>query len=126
MAPEFSNSIPGLAGGFSRDGEGNTAPALVSEGAPHAFEIEYAMGNLRTNPVYAWTPDDHKVSATMFGYFANFIKTGNPNGPGLPKWSPTTNDDAAPFMNIDVDTKEEKATDTGRYLFLDGIFTKSQ
>lgn len=126
MTPEFSNSIPGLAGGISDGGQEDTDPAPVSEGAPHAFEIEYAMGNLRTNPVYAWTPADHKVSGTMFGYFANFIKTGNPNGPDLPKWSPTTNADDAPFINIDVETKQERATDTDRYLFLDGIFTKKE
>ena len=53
-------------------------------GAVHSAEIEYALGNLATNLVYAWTPDDYKVSGIMEGYFANFVKTGNPNGPGLP------------------------------------------
>ncbi len=126
MAPEFSNSTPGLAGGITQRGQEATMPVPVLEGAPHAFEIEYAMGNLDTNPVYSWTPADHKVSAVMFGYFANFIKTGNPNGSGLPQWSPTTNANDAPFMNIDTETKQEKATDTARYLFLDGIFTKNE
>jgi len=54
--------------------------------AGHSVEIEYAMGNLATNLVYAWTDDDRRVSETLQGYFANFIKTGNPNGPGLPEW----------------------------------------
>ena len=49
------------------------------------MEIEYALGNLDSNKVYAWTGDDRKVSATMQEYFANFIKTGDPNGPGLPR-----------------------------------------
>ena len=44
------------------------------------------MGNLATNKVFAWTADDNKVSEVMQGYFANFVKTGNPNGAGLPKW----------------------------------------
>ena len=61
---------------------------------------------------------------SMFKYFANFIKTGNPNGSGLPQWLPTTNADNAPYINIDVTTKAEKATDRGRYLFLDGIYSK--
>ncbi len=55
-------------------------------GAVHSGEIEYALGNLDGNKVYAWTPTDRQVSATMEGYFANFIKTGNPNGVGLPTW----------------------------------------
>lgn len=55
-------------------------------GAVHSAEIEYALGNLGTNEVYAWIAADQRVSATMEGYFAQFIKTGNPNGAGLPPW----------------------------------------
>ena len=126
MTAEFSNATPGLAGGITQGGQeaAPTPKPPVSEGAPHAFEIEYAMGNLSTNPVYAWTPDDFKVSSVMFKYFANFIKTGNPNGSGLPQWSATTHAENAPFINIDVITKEEKATDRGRYLFLDSVYSK--
>jgi para-nitrobenzyl esterase len=36
--------------------------------------------------MYVWTSEDRKVSATMSAYFANFIKTGNPNGKGLGVW----------------------------------------
>ena len=40
-------------------------------------------------------------------YYANFCKTGNPNGAGLPQWSAITKDnlDAAPVMIIDVESK---------------------
>lgn len=54
--------------------------------AAHSVEIEYAMGNLATNRVYAWKADDHRVSEVLQGYFVNFIRTGNPNGAGLPEW----------------------------------------
>ncbi len=57
-------------------------------GAVHSGEIEYALGNLSGNPVYAWTPADREVSRVMQGYFAHFIKTGNPNGGHLPHWAP--------------------------------------
>ncbi|MEP6614364.1 MAG: carboxylesterase family protein [Mucilaginibacter sp.] len=97
-------------------------PAMV--GASHASEIEFAMGNLPYDNVYAWTPDDYKVSVTMENYFANFIKTGNPNGKGLPKWEPNTKGSAVKFMNIDVNTKLQSESDRGRYLFLDKAYTK--
>ena len=55
-------------------------------GAVHSAEIEYALGNLDRNPVYAWTAADFGVSRIMEGYFARFIQTGDPNGTGLPTW----------------------------------------
>jgi para-nitrobenzyl esterase len=56
------------------------------EGAVHSAEIEYALGDLDLNPAYAWTPEDRATSRALQGYFANFIKTGDPNGPDLPEW----------------------------------------
>jgi len=93
-------------------------------GASHASEIEYAMGNLAGNKVYAWTPDDYKVSETMENYFANFIKTGNPNGPGLPEWSANKGDSVSVYMNINVNTAPEPDHNRARYLFLDKEYTK--
>jgi para-nitrobenzyl esterase len=57
-------------------------------GAVHSAEIEYALGNLDLDPVYAWTADDRATSHALQGYFVNFIKTGDPNGEGLPHWPP--------------------------------------
>lgn len=94
---------------------GNAPPA---RGAAHSAEIEYALGNLGLNDVYAWTPDDHKVSTVMQNYFANFIKKGNPNGAGLPEWPVIT---AGKFMRIDVESRAESDTVRARYLFLDQL-----
>jgi para-nitrobenzyl esterase len=63
-----------------------TAGAPAATGAGHSVEIEYVLGNLDGNPVYAWTEEDRTVSRLSQAYFANFIKTGNPNGGGLPQW----------------------------------------
>jgi len=120
---------PGLAGGVNKTAElEKTKPKGPQpyNGAPHAFEIEYAMGNLATNKMYAWTADDYKVSATMESYFANFIKTGNPNGAALPKWSPNIKGGPVTYINIDVKTVAEKESEQlrGRYVFLDQQYLK--
>lgn len=93
-------------------------------GAVHSAEIEYAMGNLNTNPVYAWTAEDYKVSNTMQNYFANFIKTGNPNGEGLPVWPAAGKGEQRMFMQIDVTSKAMPEQHRGRYVFLDQLLTK--
>ena len=78
MRPEMGNAVAGTAGGVIRGGDGPRPPAPT--GAVHSADIEYVMGNLAGNPVFAWTPDDHTVSETFQSFVANFVKTGNPNG----------------------------------------------
>jgi para-nitrobenzyl esterase len=88
MVPEMGDAVAGLAGGVVRKPKA-AAKAMVmppAKGAVHSADIEYAMGNLATNRVYAWTAEDAQVSELMQGYYANFIVTGDPNGPGLPAW----------------------------------------
>jgi para-nitrobenzyl esterase len=41
---------------------------------------------------YPQTPAEAALSGQMTAYFTNFAKTGDPNGPGLPAWSPFTRD----------------------------------
>jgi para-nitrobenzyl esterase len=111
----------GLAGGTVR-ADGST-PRPKPVGAPHACEIEYCMGNLHLVKDYAWTADDYKVSATMSDYFANFIKTGNPNGAKLPNWDIAKSGDVTPpVMVIDTESKTEKALNDARYEFLDKAY----
>lgn len=91
------------------------------KGAVHSAEIEYAMGNLSTNPVFAWTEDDYKVSKVMQSYFVNFIKTGNPNGTGLPDWPANDAGDKTQVLVIDVDTHAMPAPHRERYLFWEKV-----
>jgi para-nitrobenzyl esterase len=95
---------------------GKEAP---QQGAAHASEIEYALGNLDSNKTYAWTDDDYKVSRTMQTYFANFIRTGDPNGGGLPAWPALNGSPGSRVMHIDVNTGAEPEAHRGRYLLLD-------
>jgi para-nitrobenzyl esterase len=113
----------GLAGGVLQKNK-NTPKVAKPKGAVHSAEIEYAMGNLATNIVYAWTEDDYKVSDTMLNYFANFIKTGNPNGDQLPIWPIATSEKDPEIMVIDVESKAIKAGNDARYFFLDKEYTR--
>lgn len=114
--------VPGLAGGTMEGSEKQPKPI----GAPHACEIEYAMGNLHLVDDYQWTPEDYAVSKTFMNYFANFIKTGNPNGNGLPEWKPVDGSESTPpVMIIDTTSKLINATDDGRYTFHDKYYGNS-
>ncbi len=116
------NLASGLAGGTVERDE--NAPAMPEPiGAPHACEIEYCMGNLHLVDDYAWTDDDFKVSETMMAYFANFIKTGDPNGKSLPEWPAAESADSTPpVMVIDVKSKAENSEDDARYEYLDEFY----
>lgn len=115
MTPEMGEAAPGLAGGIQK-GAPKPPPA---KGAVHSAEIEYAMGNLATNKIYAWKPEDYKVSQVMQEYFANFIKKGNPNGAGLPAWPATTVNNDVPVMHIDIKTRLQTEQHRDRYLLMD-------
>jgi para-nitrobenzyl esterase len=99
--------------------DGSAAP---DAGAVHSGDIEYALGNLAGNHVYAWTKDDYQVSTLMQGYWANFIKTGNPNGSGLPDWPAVANKNGGLLRQvIGVDTHTVVDQNTVRYQFLQYI-----
>jgi para-nitrobenzyl esterase len=69
-------------------------PAAMREawrnGVPHGAEIPYVFDRLGVGPSFGPaitpTPEDQAVARTVNAYWANFAKTGDPNGAGLPKW----------------------------------------
>ena len=113
----MGNAVPGLAGGVIR-GDSSTPKPRPATGAAHSAEIEYALGNLPTNRVFDWQPEDFKVSEIMQACFVNFIKTYNPNGLGVPRWPSVQHNDVQ-VMHIDVNTRAEPEYRGERYLFMD-------
>ena len=54
----------------------------------HSSELWYTFRSLRegTPPARRWTALDYALAGQMNAYWANFIRTGDPNGEGLPRW----------------------------------------
>jgi para-nitrobenzyl esterase len=112
----------GNAGTGTPSGPGAQQPP-APRGAAHSAEIQYAMGNLDLDKRYTWEPADYEVSKTMQAFFVNFIKTGNPNGPGLPDWPAYRADNNYQRMRIDVKSQAEFEGDRDRYLALEAATT---
>jgi para-nitrobenzyl esterase len=125
MIPGSGPGAPAVGGGGrgGNAGAGRGGVAAAPRGAAHSAEIQYAMGNLDLDTRYAWDADDHKVSQTMESYFANFIKTGNPNGPGLPEWPAYSASTGYMRMRLGVDSNAEPEPDRARYQALDTILS---
>jgi para-nitrobenzyl esterase len=99
----------------------NAQQAPVPHGASHSAEIQYAMGNLDLDKRYAWEPADYGVSKTLQAYFVNFIKTGNPNGAGVPTWPAYAAATGYQRMRIDVTSQAEPEAHRDRYVALDAV-----
>ena len=121
-AMQLKGKAPGLAGG-TVDADPDAPKAPAAPGAMHANDIEYAMGNLSTNPAFPWGADDYAVSEIFQQMYVNFVKYGNPNGLGLPKWDTYNNNgDVPPVMLIDLNAHQVKdAATTARYHKIDAF-----
>lgn len=74
-------------------------------GAGHGSEVAYVFGTLDVR----WgapevTPEDQKLAQTLNTYWANFAKTGDPNGEGLPEW-PAYDTQNESILDIESDGK---------------------
>ena len=112
VSAKMGDKVAALAGGVREKTEAEKKAEakrpVMPSGAVHSADIEYAMGTLDTNEYYDWQPEDYAISKLFLSYYANFCKTGNPNGAGLPQWTAITKDnlDSAPVMIIDVESAE--------------------
>ena len=70
------------------------------EGAFHSAELWYMFGTLER----CWRPmteADRELSGRMLDYWTHFMKSGDPNGAGLPEWRPCRKEDSF-VMEFDV------------------------
>jgi para-nitrobenzyl esterase len=109
---EFDRTVP------IPDAMKSTAPGLKSLGSAHAAELEYVF-NMLPSKKADWQPEDQTVAETMNAYWANFIKTGDPNGAGLNKWPNFTK--THEVMHLDTESKAAPEVHRDRYEFLDSL-----
>jgi para-nitrobenzyl esterase len=77
-------------------------------GAPHATEIPYVFDTVKAKYGADLSADDEKIAQQTNTYWANFAKTGNPNGKGLPGW-PQFNSSGDMLMDFTFDGPVGKA-----------------
>ncbi|HET6380848.1 MAG TPA: carboxylesterase family protein [candidate division Zixibacteria bacterium] len=121
MRPEMGDAVGGLAGGVIRGKRARAQRPPPARGAVHSADIEYFMGTLATNMVYAWTDEDEQLSEVMQQCYANFVRSGDPNGPGVPLWPPANEGDTVQLMRLDGESASEPDRHRERYLLLDEL-----
>jgi para-nitrobenzyl esterase len=69
----------------------------------HASELPYVFNVVPSSDPreqgFSYTDRDRTLANAMSDYWVNFIKTGNPNGKGLPQW-PAYSADSEPYLEF--------------------------
>ncbi len=107
---EFDQTLP-----LPADAKPGTEPT-----APHASEIEFVFRVLSSRNL-PWRAEDQMVSELISSYWTNFAKTGDPNGPGLPKWPEYNSRDGYQVMHIEANPGSAPDEHRDRYKFLDQL-----
>jgi para-nitrobenzyl esterase len=98
---------------------GHAEPGHNAEhyGAFHSSEVPYVFDNLgKADRPY--TEEDHRIATIMATYWANFVKTGDPNGKGVPNW-PAAELRKPEIMELGTTFESKPVTDAIRLRFFE-------
>lgn len=82
-------------------------------GAEHASDVAYAFDTLAVPLAGKLAPEDRAVAQTVQGYWRNFVRSGDPNGPGLAQW-PRVDEAGEPILEFQPDGKAVAKADPWR------------
>ena len=84
-------------------------------GAWHSSDLWYTFNSLRNDPGQReWAPYDFDLAEQASTMWADFVKTGDPNGEGLPVWPRISRSNSGSYM--DFAEKSTSATNKSPYV----------
>jgi para-nitrobenzyl esterase len=97
-------------------------PDAATYGAFHTSEVPYVLNTLYASD-RPFVQADRAIADMMSSYWANFAKSGDPNGAGLTPWSAVG--DAKTVMELgDKTGAVPLAKDSAKYAFMEKFLTQ--
>lgn len=93
---QAASGAPVFAYRFEHSPPFPAATPYAGWGASHFAELWYMFDHLDQEP-WPWTDGDRRLADGMASYWANFVRRGDPNGAGLPRW-PAAGADGGPLL----------------------------